>query len=271
MKLYRTSSVCASIRKAHSSFTHIHVHRMYVNAHPILVKTNDLKDLPLYSWAEWLKEAGGQLARWREHGGVLLNRGRAVRTEIAADAMVFFECPLSVAWLESAIVGVRDQVIVPVPHTWAQHELTIDLQTPAEMELRALWVHCAGRRLTDHELADESGLPQQHVMRMRRSFKAGEEWDLRARLAPEEPGLLPAWGWVGGGRIATKREVRASGHKTALREMARRGHIALSKYHLYPEQEPDWNALMKKRAQAIEDLDRIRSLVESLPDHLQGE
>lgn len=271
MKFYRTSSVVASIRKAHAAYTHIHVRREYVNVRPIIVKTAALSDLPVYVWAQWQKEAAGQLTRWRERGGVLLNRGRTGHTEIPADVMVFFECPLSVPALELATLGVQAEVIVPLPHTWGQHELTVDLQTPPEMTLRALWAHCRGKRMTDQELADASGIPKQHVMYMHRSLKPAEQWDIRPRLEPEDASLLPAWEWIGKSRIVTKPEVRAAGHKTALREMSRRGHIKLLKYLTYPEKEPDWERLAAKRAKAITDLDQIRSLVESLPDHLQGE
>ncbi|AMU17572.1 hypothetical protein A3203_32875 [Burkholderia cenocepacia] len=269
MKFYRTNNVVASIRRAHEAFTHVHVHRAYVNARPILVRTEALKDLPIFAWAAWQKEAATQLARWRENGGVLLNRGKVTPAVGPADVMVFFECPLERRYLEQASAGITDQVIIPVAPTWRQHELSVDLRTPSEMQLRALWAHCQGRRMTDQELADLSGVPMQHVMLMRRSLAPQEEWDIRPRLAPESAALLPAWEWAGAGRVASKREVRAAGHKTALREMKRLGHIALTKYLTYPTTPPDWVTLAAKRRKAIEDLDQIRSLVESLPDHLQ--
>ncbi|QTD88869.1 hypothetical protein [Burkholderia anthina] len=268
MKFYRTNSVVASIRQAHADFTHVHVHRAYVNARPILVRTEALKDLPIFAWASWQKEAAAQLARWRENGGVLLNRGKVTGVEGPADVMVFFECPMSRRYLEQASAAITEQVVIPVAPTWRQHELSVDLRTPSEMQLRALWEHCQGRRMTDQALADASGVPMQYVMLMRRSLAPAEEWDIRPRLAPESAALLPAWEWIGTGRVASKREVRAAGHKTALREMKRLGHIALTKYLTYPADPPDWIALAAKRRKAIEDLDQIRSLVESLPDHL---
>lgn len=271
MKLYRTHSVVDSIRKAYAGYTHVHMHCDYANVRPIVVKTAALSDLPVYTWAVWQKASDPQLARWRERGGVLLQRGRLLRCQIESDALVFIECPLTVAELERVIVAAQDEAIVPVPHTWAQHEMTIDLRTPAEMQLRALWAHCRGQRMTDQELADLSSVPKQHVMRMRKSFKPKEEWEIRPRLAPESAALLPAWEWIGAARTLPKREVQTSGHKIALHELARLGHIKLLKHLTYPEKEPDWNVLARKRARAIEGLDQIRALVESLPDHLPAE
>jgi len=273
MKLYRTRSVVESVRKAYAAYTHVQLHCCYVNIRPIIVDTDGLDGLPVYAWAAWQKASDGQLARWRERGGVLLQRGQfAVGQEpIQSDALVFIECPLTVAHLEHTAAGAQDEAIVPVPHTWAQHELTIDLRFSSEMQLRALWAHCRGQRTTDQEIADLSGVPKQHVMRMRKAFRPKEEWEIKARLAPENAALLPAWEWIGKGRTVSKQEVRESGHKIAVHELARLGHIKLLKYLTFPENEPNWNKLAEKRAQAIEGLDQIRALVESLPEHLPVE
>jgi hypothetical protein len=50
--------------------------------------------------------------------------------------------------------------------------------------------------------------------------------------------------------------------------MARFGYIGLKKIQRYPDTEPDWKVLKKKRETALSDLAAVRSLVESLPDHL---
>ncbi|MFP3703362.1 hypothetical protein SB783_05115 [Paraburkholderia sp. SIMBA_009] len=124
--------------------------------------------------------------------------------------------------------------------------------------------------MTDDELADAVDIPKQHVQYMRSSLKPVEKWEIKPRLRPESAALIPAWEWIGAGRSADKKEVRMCGHKAAVKEMARLGHIRLQKIQSYPEIEPDWGRLDKCRAKAITDLASVRSLVESLPDHLQA-
>ncbi len=267
MKIYATSDIAASIRKAHGDFTHVLVNRGYTTIKPIFFRSSKIADLPVYQWAWWDKATDGQLHRWRERGGILIDRYTFSDKAGAVDVVVFVECPLTMKRIQKSVVNTAEYAVIPRPHTWRVHEECIELRTPTAERLRVLWGICRGARLTDAELADLSGIPKQHVMYMRKSLKPAEEWTIKPRLAPEFAGFVDAWEWIGAGRTVSRKDARA--HKAAIREMARLGHISLEKIQQYPNDEPDWEKLEKKRAAAIADLAAVRSLVETLPDHLQ--
>jgi hypothetical protein len=270
MKMYATRNVAASIRKAHKAFTHVLVNRGYTTIKPVYFKSKAIADLPIYVWASWDKSSAGQLTRWRERGGILLDRYTISDQAGAADVLVFVECPLAMDRVRKSYVNTSEYTVLPVPHTWRIHEECIDLRTPSVEALREMWEVCRDARLTDAELEERTGIPIQKAMYMRASFHPQEEWEMRPRLAPEALGLIPAWEWIGKGRTESRRTVRQEGHRPAIKEMARLGHISLTKWHIYPDQEPNWDVLERKRVQAIADLAEVRSLVESLPDHLQA-
>ncbi|MFT4068914.1 hypothetical protein [Paraburkholderia sp.] len=269
MKLYVTHDIAASIRKAYADFTHVLVNRGYTTIKPVFFRSGKIADLPVYQWASWDKSTDAQLKRWRESGGVLLDRYTFSDRAGTADVLVFVECPLTMKRIVQSAINTAEYTVLPVPHTWAIHRECIDLRTPPPETLQKLWNICRGARLTDIELADISGIPRQQVMYMRKSLKPVEEWQIKPRLAPEFAGFLDAWEWVDGGRIAGKKDVRTAGHRSAIKEMARLGHIVLEKYQQYPDKEPDWAVLERKRSRAIADLAEVQLLVESLPDHLQ--
>jgi hypothetical protein len=269
VKLYATADVAASIRRAYAGFTHVLVNRGYTTIKPVFFRSGLIADLPVYQWAWWDKSTDSQLKRWREGGGVLLDRYTLSDKAGAADVLLFVECPLTMARIEKSSLHTTEYTVLPRPHTWRVHEECIDLRTPTAERLASLWTVCRGVRITDAELAEACDLPRQQITYMRKSFKPVEEWEIKPRLAPEFTGFVDAWEWIGAGRVASKKEVREAGHKVAILEMARLGHIALVKYQRYPDAEPAWEQLERKRAVAITDLAAVRSLVESLPDHLQ--
>ncbi|MGQ7939115.1 hypothetical protein [Paraburkholderia sp. D1E] len=270
MKLFATSDIALSIRKSHEEFTHVLVNRGYTTIKPVFFRSSTIADLPVYLWAWWDRATASQLTRWRATGGVLLDRYTYSDRAGAADVLLFVECPLTMDRLTKSVVHIAEYSVVPRPHTWRVHEQCVDLRTPPTTVLQKLWTECRGARLTDAELAEAVDLPKQHVMYMRKGLKPVEEWQIKPRLAPEFVGFMDAWKWIGAGRCANKKEVREAGHRAAVKEMARLGHIALEKYQRYPDTEPDWERLERKRAAAIADLAAVRSLVESLPDHLQA-
>jgi hypothetical protein len=270
MKLYATSDVASSIRKSHEAFTHVLVNRGYTTIKPVFFRSVLIADLPVYQWASWNAATDSQLKRWRESGGVLLDQNTYSDKAGEADVLIFVECPMTMDRLVQSSQHIENYTVVPRPHTWSVHEQCVELRTPPVDLLRSLWSICRGARLTDDQLADSVGLPKQHVMYMRANLKPVEEWEIRPRLKPEFAGFADAWEWIGAGRCACKKEVREAGRKTAVKEMARLGHIALSKVQHYPEKEPDWEYLARKRDDAIADLASVRSLVESLPDHLRA-
>lgn len=270
MKFYATQNVGASIRKALLGFTHVLVNRGYTTIKPVFFKSESIADLPVYVWAWWDRSSDGQLARWRDNGGILLDRYTYSDRAGPADVLVFVECPMTMDRIIRSYANTSEYTVIPVPHTWRVHEECIDLRTPRVDDLREIWTVCRGQRLTDGQLDSKTGIPRQRVTYMRKSLKPVEEWEIRPRLAPEARGLLPAWEWIGRGRTELKKMVREEGHKAAIKEMARLGHISLTKWQVYQSDEPDWDILDRKRQQAIADLAEVRSLVESLPDHLQA-
>lgn len=270
MKLFATDDTAASIRRAYDAFTHVLVNRGYTTIKPTYFRSSKIADLPVYLWAHWEPASASQLARWQKGGGVLFDRDTISGGAGPADVLLFVECPLSRARINQSMTGIAEYGVIPRPHTWRVHEHAIDLRTPEQSRLRLLWDICCGQRMTDDELAEYSGLPKQIVQYQRGSFKEVEEWEIRPRISPDEPALLPAWEWVGKGRSEPRKTVREAGHKAAVKELARRGHVSLKKVHQYAIEEPDWERLEAKRLQALADLAEVRSLVESLPDHLRA-
>lgn len=268
MKLFATSDVAGSIRRAHEAFTHVVVNRGYTTIRPVYFKSVRIVDLPVYEWAAWQKETHGQRDRWRANGGVLIDRGTESAEAGSADVLVFVECPLTMDRIVRSSRHITEYTVIPRPHTWRIHEECLDLRTPAPDALRPLWQAARGRRISDEALGEETGLARHHVTYMRACLRPVEEWDMRPRLRPEFAAYVPAWEWIGAGRCANRREVGESGHRAAIKEMARLGHIALAKVQHYPEKEPDWRWIERRRDTAIADLAAVRSLVASLPDHL---
>ncbi|RQX81785.1 hypothetical protein DF034_17370 [Burkholderia anthina] len=270
MRYFTTTDVGQSIRKSHAAFTHVLVNRGYTTIKPAFFKSSSIADLPVYVWAWWDRSSDGQLAKWKANGGVLLDRYTYSDRAGPADVLVFVECPMTMDRLIRSQANTSEYTVIPVPHTWRVHEECIDLRTPRAEDLHVIWNACRGKRLTDEDLESKTGIARQRVTYMRKSLKPVEEWELRPRLAPEASGLLPAWDWIGCGRMELKKVIREEGHKAAIKEMARLGHISLTKWQLYRRDEPDWDILERKREAAIADLAEVRRLVESLPDHLQA-
>ncbi|MCO4881555.1 hypothetical protein VOI32_13985 [Paraburkholderia caribensis] len=270
MKLYATNDVAASIRKSFETYTHILVNRGYETIKPVFFRSAKVSDLPIHVWASWEPASVSQLSRWRENGGILFDRDTYSDKAGPADVLVFVECPMTIKRLVDSAKHVEQYTVLPRPHTWRMHELAVDLRTPSDEKLRALWQHCRGARLTDLQLSEAAGIPRQHAQYMRNSFKPIEEWEIRPRLRPDFAGFVDAWEWIGSGRCASKKAVREVGHRAAIREMAKLGHITVEKFHQYPPDEPDWDKLESKRTAALSELTNMRSLIESLPDHLQS-
>lgn len=268
VKFYATANVAASIRKAHEDFTHILVNRGYTTIKPVFFQSGKIADLPVFQWAWWQPATFGQLERWRAAGGVLIDQYTYSDKSGVADVLVFVECPMTMDRINRCAQPIVDYTVIPRPHTWKVHEQCIDLRTPTADALRPMWQVCRGQRVTDAQLAEATGLPKQHVQYMRAGLKPVEEWQIRPGLPPEFAGFADAWRWIGTGRCASRKDVREAGHKAAVKEMARLGHVRLEKIHRYPDGEPDWQRIERKRAAAIADLAAVRSLLEGLPDHL---
>jgi hypothetical protein len=270
-KLYRTSDIAASIRKAHEAFTHVTCCRSYASLRPPFFRSERLDVAPIYSYASWIPESAAQLERWRAGGGVLISRDSMPDAAGETDVMVLAECPFSMARVTRAAGVTLEHVVIPVP-IWRIHDEAIDARTPPVETLQEIWKVCRGKRMTDQDLADATGIPRSRLTYMRARLRPREEWEMRPRLAPDAAALLPAWNWLigdGVGCTAERKAVRLAGHRAAVRELARRGHVAMTKYQVYDAAEPVWQRLEDKRVQALADLAAVRALVDSLPSHLE--
>jgi hypothetical protein len=265
MKLFTTTDVAASVRRAHEQFTHVVLNRGYTTIKPVFFMSKTIVDLPLYQYASWMPETENQRLQWGGKGGILI--AQDTHLGVPADVTVMVECPydtdrLNRVHVENAVYGV-----IPHPKTWRTHEECVDLRYPPVDLLEAIWRVCGGKQMTNSELAQETGLPVHHVQYLKNSLKPDEFWYVQKRLAPERDEFVPAWDWLEGGAVP-KRAVTEAGHKAQVEEMARFGYIGLKKMQHYPAAEPDWKVLKKKRETALSDLAAVRLLVESLPDHL---
>lgn len=273
-KLYATRDPATSIRHALAGFTHVNANVSYGCIRPLLFDSKKLDVEPIFSWAAWLPASFAQRDRWAAEGGCLLDRNWMPNLAGAADVLVLLEAPLSLKRIELATRVAREAVVISIPVTWRQHELTIDLRTPPVETLQSLWAHCRGKRMTDQELADASGVPRSNVQIMRTRLSPQEVWDIRPRLAPEAAALMLAWNWInaagdGSGISVPRATVRLAGHRAAVKELGKRGHVAVTKYQVYGTDEPDWKKLARRRATALADLAAVRAVVESLPDHIE--
>lgn len=271
-KLFVTRDAIASIRKAHDAFTHVRVDRSYASLRPAFFHSDRLHVEPIYVYAPWEPASSTQLARWRAGGGVLIDRSSVPDSAGQSDVTILLETPFSLARITRAAAVARDQLVIVLPHVWHVHESAIDARTPSVEALRQIWAHCRGRRVTDQELAEATGIPRSRLQYMRAGLKPAKEWEMKPLLAPDAPGLADAWKWInvgdGAGLSATRKDVRLSGHQPAVKQLARLGHIKLTQFFCYGTAEPNWALLEHKRAEAIAGLAAVRSLVDSLPDHL---
>lgn len=272
MKLYVTHDIIASVHKMHAAFTHVALNVAYMSIRPGFLHTAKIQIKPAFTYAAHQPATAPQLGRWKANGGLLLDRNPSADTigEKVADAVAMAECPFTSERLRRAVLAAREQVVIPVPHTWRLYEETIDVRKPPVDELKAIWALCRGERMTDEELEEATGIVKSRLRLMRAQLKPSKEWELHPMLEPDNPGLLPAWAWVGAGRMTSRKEIRLAGHLPAVEEMARLGHITLVQRNHFDKAEPYWPSVERHRAEAIADLGLIRALVESLPDHLQA-
>jgi len=265
MKLFSTTDLSASVHKAHAQFTHVVLNRAYTLHRPTVLDSTPLLDLPLYQYASWLPSEN-QKARWQDGGGVLIDQDRDTAWE--CDVTLFVECPLRLARIDQVTVATREYAVVPNPVSWTVYDEYVDLHTPTVEHLQELWQVCGGQNMTNGELSRESGWPISQVLYMKRVFKPKEHWYIQKRLAPERDEMLPAWDWLESG-CTPRAAIGRAGHRAMVEEMARFGYISLKKLQHYPAETPNWREHRKNREQALKDLAAVRSLVESLPDHLQ--
>ena len=266
MKLFATTDISASVHKAHEDFTHVVVNRGFTLHKPIIFDSRALLDLPLNQHTPFIKESASQVDKWRAKGGVLIEQSPYLGWE--CDVTVMVECPFEPKRLDKVMQCTQEYGVIPNPVSWAVYDEYVDLHTPITEHLEEIWRVCAGRQMSNSELADESGWPLSQVQYMKKVFNPKEHWYIQKRLAPEREEMLPAWDWLEGGCVP-RSVVSEAGHRSMVEEMGRFGYVALRKLWHYPSETPNWRALRKAREAALKDLAAVRSLVDSLDDHLQ--
>ncbi len=281
MKLFVTSDLEASVRKAHADFTHVILDRTYHSLRPVFFCTGALMDLPIYLWADWLNH-DTPLQRWQAAGGVLICRGNLVDAAGPNDVTLFVECPFSIDTLSHKTQHTVEYTVLPIPN-WRTYEQALDTVHPPVEDMeklqRALWKfgssdHPAltllgmrsGYVCMDIELADELGIPHTQLQYMHHAFKPRDVYHISKRLAPEQGAMREVFGKVP--EIVRKNDLHLTERK-ALKEMDRLGHIRLTKYRVFPNKLLNIKKHAAIRDKKLSDLAAIRSLVESLPDHLQ--
>jgi hypothetical protein len=265
VKMYSTTDVAASVHRASGQFTHVVLNRSYALHRPVFFDSSTLLDLPICQRMPYADTEDRQTAKWKEQGGVLIDpTGMAWE----CDAALLVECPLRIARIDQVTAATREYAVIPNPVSWTVYDEYIDLHRPTTEHLQELWFACGGRQMSNAELSEASGWPVAQVMYMKAVFEPKEHWYIQKRLAPERDEFLPAWDWLVSGCLP-RSEITKAGHRAMVEEMGRFGYVSLKKVWHYPAETPNWKRLRKEREQALKDLAAVRSLVESLPDHLQ--
>jgi hypothetical protein len=269
VKLYSTTDIAASVKKAYEQFTHVVLNRGYTILKPVYFKTATLDGLPVLQYASWIEASKPQLNRWKNLGGILIEQDTHPADDFPkADVTVMVEAPYDMDRLKRCNWRNNEYGVIPNPVSWSTHEECIDLRFPTVEALRAIWTVAAGKPYTNTELSFETNIPISQLQYIKNSLKPVEHWYIAKRLAPEREEMMPAWDWLEAGTVP-KWKIIESGHKSMIEELGKFGYINLRKYQHYPEEEPDWAVVDRKRQRALTDLAAVRSLVESLPDHLE--
>jgi hypothetical protein len=267
MKLYSTTDIAASVKKAYEQFTHVILNRGYTILKPVYFKTATLDGLPVLQYASWIPASETQLARWKNLGGILIEQDTRPKDGYQTDVTVMVEAPYDMDRLKACNWRNNEYGVIPNPMSWSTHEECIDLRFPTADLLREIWTIANGQPFTNSELATETGIPISQLQYIKNALHPVEHWYVQKRLAPEREEMLPAYDWLESGML-TKNAIIESGHKSMIEELGKFGYIDLKRRMHYPAQEPDWQVVERKRQRALSDLAAVRSLVESLPDHL---
>lgn len=267
MQLFTTTDIAASVRKAYEAFTHVALNRGYTVIKPVFFNTAKLDGLPTLQYASWIPASSSQLKRWQNLGGVLIEQDTHPAGDYKPDVTIMVECPYDMIRLETCNARNESYGVVPHPGSWRVHEECIDLRFPSADALREIWTVAAGHAFTNMELASETNIPLSRLQYLKNSLHPKEVWYIQKRLAPERTEFIPAWDWLEGGEV-TKVAVREAGFKAHVEEMARFGYISLRKMQHYRADEPDWKTVDRQREKALISLASVRSLVDSLDDHL---
>lgn len=295
MKMYQTRDTVASVRRAFSEFTHVVVNRCYRIGNPAILKTGEFADLPVFVHMPWNNARDSQVRKWRENGGVLIDASPYGEDIGERDVTIMAECPTTVAGLKRLSAQDTCCTIVNRPITWRSHnEAVLRHCAPvAALSLlrdtvkalpgpeNAKAIAAASRFpdssivVTDQQVCDKLAMTPVTVRSMRKSIGAAEMWCVTLRIEPREPAHKAVWAQLqampGDEKLFHTLAGTVHFWKRAVKEMARFGNIGLRKFYVYAPFEPQYEKLEKAHRTAQADFEKVKLLVESLPDHLGGQ
>lgn len=289
--IYQTQDTVASVRRAYQEFTHVVVNRSYHIIKPVMMRTGQLSDLPVFIYQPWKAGWERQVETWRAKGGVMVDASDNGVPIGRRDVTVIAEAPLNMRRLQ-AIQDVTDEyVVVNRPVSWKTHETAVDLYAPDVATLKAFrkavkaipaglnarGIAAVSRYpespfvCTDLEVAAALDLPVIDVATLRKSLNCQEVWSVALRLPPDAPALLGVWKQLetlpGTQKVFTLLEGPRSWRR-ALKEMERLGHIGLRRYYVYAHFEPNYKRLAEVHKTAQADFKAVRKLLAKAPEHL---
>ena len=233
----------------------------------------------------------GQVAQWRENGGVLLSYHLRGGFESPHDVRFFTECPFSLA--EFGDDGIP--VVAYWPTTWQRHWNNLEFMFPQKDTCRRMHaeIKAAGMdarhaeifealgfetkdivSITDKQLAARLGMITYHMFKTRRVVFRGIlramifVWPMRVRIEPQDQSLLPMYRAICALRQLNGEHLALGGElskvarfwKTQVRALNRCGSIqAMDRITFYDlrDVKPDMRRIGKKHTEAKNNLAKL--------------
>ena len=104
--------------------THVVVRMFHHNQNPIRIRLNLVKSARFYIYRPWVKASIPQVAKWVEHGGILLDYSTVAsqRYEVGPNnAFFFYEAPHTLYDLEGETRNTEIECVVFDPPSWDAH------------------------------------------------------------------------------------------------------------------------------------------------------
>ena len=291
VKLFTTPDVAESVHKLYESYTHVILNRSYALITPVFFKSETLNDLPIFIYAPWTKATIASRDKWLEKGGVLMDRGTHSGPTGQRDAVVLVETPVSEEELNKHLDGTEKEVVMLKPASWGTHDRAIATRFPHPDKIResrkyfvekpdraaigSVTYHVGSKFVyTDAEMAILINEPVHRLPFLRRWLKSKEVWVVKCRLPPTEPAQIPVYEemkslpTVKGVCMFTS--LISYAWRRPVKDMARAGNISVTRYHVYPVEEPRYYLIERAYDKAHSGLAAMKELVEGLPCHLSS-
>ena len=136
--LYKTADMERAVEAMASRHKHCVLKKTYKTDAPIYIRTNATNGVPYYSWHPKQIKTNGELQRWQEHGGVLIDPDQdwSLDERIPTyDAVLWAEAPIDTYALHKYGERCRRDVVVFRPPTWNQHEAVVSKFFPTGLAL----------------------------------------------------------------------------------------------------------------------------------------